>query len=78
MARVPYHKLLTNLARAVLGHCWPYWEIIGRFSADLAALGPYYHDPGPIFPRVNIFAVSNGGYRLYIRPIQIIIGITCL
>ena len=39
--RVPYNKLLE-----------PYWGILalGRFRTDLAALGPYCHDLGPIFP----------------------------
>ena len=37
--------LLSSLARAV-------WGILarGRFCTDLAALGPYCHDLGPIFP----------------------------
>ena len=37
--------LLTKLARAVLGNIGP-----RSFCTDLAALGPYCHDLGPIFP----------------------------
>ena len=45
ITRVPYNKLLTNLACSN-------WGILalGRFCTDLAALGPYCHDLGPIFP----------------------------
>ena len=45
--RVPYNKLLTNLSLLK-----PHQEILalGRFRTDLAALGPYCHDLGPIFP----------------------------
>ena len=46
MTRVPYNKLLTNLASSSrIG-------IIGprSFCMNLAALGPYCHDLGPIFP----------------------------
>ena len=37
--------LITELARAVPGNIGP-----GRFRTDHAALGPYCHDLGPIFP----------------------------
>ena len=41
MARVPYNKLLTNLACSSRnGECWP--SVV--FCTDLAALGPYCHD----------------------------------
>ena len=47
MARVPYNKLLTNFSKLE-----PYWGILalGRFCTDLALLGLYCHDLGPIFP----------------------------
>ena len=41
MARVPYNKLLTNLASSSrTGEYWP--SVV--FCTDLAALGPYCHD----------------------------------
>ena len=43
----PYNKQLTNLTCS-----GPYCGILalGRFCTDFAALGPYCHDLGPIFP----------------------------
>ena len=42
-----YNEQLTNLTCS-----GPYWGILalGRFCTDLAALGPYCHVLGPIFP----------------------------
>ena len=37
--------LLTELAQAIPGNIG-----LGRFRMDLAALGPYCHDLGPILP----------------------------
>ena len=52
MARVPYNKILTNLAivaRAVLGNIGPQSFLYGpRFSRSVRR--PYCHDLGPIFP----------------------------
>ena len=47
MNRVPYNKLLTNVACS--SRTGEYRPSVG-FSMDLAALGPYCHDLGPIFP----------------------------
>ena len=51
MARVPYNKLLTNLASL------PYWGILalGRFCTDLTSLGPYCHNLRPIFPSTALW-----------------------
>ena len=47
MARVPYNKLLSNLASSNrTGEYWP--SVV--FCKSLAALGPYCHGLGPIFP----------------------------
>ena len=48
---MPYNKLLTNFTCS-----GPYWVILalGRFCTNLAALGPYRHDLGPIFPRTAL------------------------
>ena len=51
VARVPYNKLLTNQAH--LSHTGEYLPSI-TFCTDLAALGPYYHDLGPIFPSMAL------------------------
>ena len=42
MARVPYNKLLTNLASS--SRTGP-GLALGRFCADLTTFGPYFHDP---------------------------------
>ena len=48
---MPYNKLLTNFT--CLG---PYWGILalGGFFTDLAALGPYCHDLGPVRPSRSV------------------------
>ena len=53
---MPYNKLLTNFTCS-----GPYWGILalGRFCTDLTALGPYYHDLGPIFPSTALAPVSK-------------------
>ena len=49
--RVPYNKLLTN--QACSSRTGEYWSL-GHFCTDLAALGPYCHDLGPIFPSMAL------------------------
>ena len=46
ISQVPYNKLLTNLA--CLSRTGEYWPSVD-FCTDLAALGLYCHDLGPIF-----------------------------
>ena len=48
---MPYNKQLTNRAcSGRTGEYWPSVVAVGPRESDLASLGPYCHDRGPIFP----------------------------
>ena len=54
---VPYNKQFTNFTFS-----GPHWGILvlGRFCSNVAALGPYCFDLGPIFPStVNILSIQT-------------------
>ena len=54
---MPYNKLLTNFTCS-----GPYWGILvlSRSCTNLAVLGPYCHDLGPIFIPNRTFLVRFG------------------